>query len=177
MCLLMVQLEQFFSVPKLSWELDRQFIDSTISSTYTEKISSFKICVGKGFSRRWFAFIILVGPLNKHTAWQLHPCIHDYLLCISNVYTSLQQVNEWGMGRMQGTFPWCKKLIPTNSLKGRRVLESIVLIHNFRTKVVGSNHIKTVFDSKYEWYTVWDDRMSQYYFLPWWFESSNDGSV
>ena len=81
------------------------------------------------------------------------------------------------MGRMQGSFPQCKKLMPIDGLKGRLVLESILIIHNFCTEVVGSNQIKTVFDSKYERYAVWDDRMSQYYFCPDDFESGDDGNV
>ena len=47
-------------------------------------------------------------------------------------------------------------------------MESIILIHNFRTEILGLNQIKTVFDSEYkkdinlEGY----DRIRQYYLRP-----------
>ncbi len=44
----------------------------------------------------------------------------------------------------------------------------IILIHNFRTEIVGSNQIKTVFDPEYKWYINLEgyDRISQYYLRP-----------
>ena len=53
------------------------------------------------------------------------------------------------------------------------------MIHNFRTELVGSNQIKTVFDPKHEWYMKLEgyDRISQYYQLPENFESDDDCSV
>ena len=94
--------------------------------------------------------------------------MHNYLLHVSNVYTSLCQASEWGMRGMQGTFPRCKKRLPSDSLNRRLVLESIVLIHNFRTELVGSNQIKTVFDPEYERYINLEgyDRIRQYYLRP-----------
>ena len=81
------------------------------------------------------------------------------------MYTSLRQASEWGMRGMQGTFPRCKKRLPSNSLNRRLVLEAIVLVHNFRTELVGSNQIKTVFDPEYERYINIEgyDRISRYY--------------
>jgi hypothetical protein len=58
------------------------------------------------------------------------------------------------MHGMQGTFPRCKKRLPSDSLKRRLRLDSIVLIHNFRTEMVGSNQIQTVFDPEYERYST-----------------------
>ena len=48
------------------------------------------------------------------------------------------------------------------------MLESIVLIHNFHTELVGLNQIKTVFDPEYEPYVNLEgyDRISQYYLHP-----------
>ena len=36
----------------------------------------------------------------------------DNLICLSNIYTSLQQASEWGMHELQGSFPRCKKRLP-----------------------------------------------------------------
>jgi hypothetical protein len=56
-------------------------------------------------------------------------------------------------------------------------MESIVLIHNFRTDIVGCNQIKTVFDPEYERFITLDgyDRISNYYLQPEDFESDTDG--
>jgi hypothetical protein len=82
----------------------------------------------------------------------LVPNLRPYLLKISNIYSSLQQASEWGMRSLQGTFPSCKKRLPGNTLKHKKVIQLIVLIHNFQTEPVGLNQIKTVFDPEYECY-------------------------
>lgn len=111
---------------------------------------------------------MLVGPVTKRAARRLHRDIRDYYLRISNIHTSLRQASEWGMRGMQGTFPRCKKRLPSDSDKRRLVLEAIVLVHNFRTDYVGFNQIRTVFDPEYvrveslEGY----DQIAQYYFGP-----------
>ncbi len=40
--------------------------------------------------------------------------------------------------------------LPYEDIKRRRVLETIVYVHNLRTDIVGGNQIKTVFDPEYE---------------------------
>jgi hypothetical protein len=70
------------------------------------------------------------------------------------------------MRALQGTFPRCKKRLPGNPEKRKLVIQSIVLIHNFRTEIVGLNQIKTVFDPQYEMYISLRgyDRIRRYYF-------------
>ena len=72
------------------------------------------------------------------------------------------------MHGLQGTFPRCKKRLPSDFKKRWLVLENIILVHNFCTKLVGFNQIKTVFDPEYEWIETLSgyDRTSQYYFRP-----------
>ena len=55
-------------------------------------------------------------------------------------------------------------------------MESIVLIHNFWTDIVGSNQIKTVFDPEYEKFITLDgyDCISNYYLQPEDFDSEGD---
>lgn len=50
------------------------------------------------------------------------------------------------MHGLQGSFPRCKKQLPSDNYKWRLVLESIVLVHNSWTDLVGSNQIQTIFD-------------------------------
>ena len=72
------------------------------------------------------------------------------------------------MHGLQGTFPRCKKRLPSNPALRRLVIESIVLVHNFRTDYVGYSQIQTVFDTEYvrvenlQGY----DQIAQYYFHP-----------
>jgi hypothetical protein len=81
-----------------------------------QRIGPYKICVDKGFPRSGDAWNILVGPMNERSARQLHPAMFDYMLRVSNVYTSrvsnvytsLRQSSEWGMRALQGSFPHCK---------------------------------------------------------------------
>ena len=96
-----------------------------------ERIGDYKICVDQGFPRSEDATGILVGPIPERSTRQLHPLVRDNLIRLSNVYTSLRQASEWGMGGLQGTFLRCKKRLPSDKEKHRHVLECIVLVHNF----------------------------------------------
>jgi hypothetical protein len=80
----------------------------------------------------------------------LHRSVRDHLICLSNVCTSFWQASEWGMRRLQGTFPCCKKCLPTDKDKRRMVLECIIFVHNFQTELVGLNQIAEVFNPGYK---------------------------
>jgi hypothetical protein len=140
------------------------------------RIGPYNICVDQGFPRSGDAWNILVRPMNERSARHLHPSVRDNMLKVSNVFTSLRQSSEWGMQALQGSFPRCKKRLPDNCKMRRWVLESIVLIHNFRTDLVGSNQISTVFDPEYERYIILEgyDCISQYYLRPEDFDSDSD---
>ena len=84
-------------------------------------ISHYKICVDQGFPHSGDAWNILVGPMNERSARRLHPAMRDYMLRVSNVYTSLRQSSEWGMRAMQASFPRCKKRLPGNDRQRRLV--------------------------------------------------------
>ena len=81
------------------------------------------------------------------------------------------------MRGLQGTFPRCKKRLPSDSFLRRLVIEAIVLVRNYRTEYIGYNQIQTVFDPEYvrcenlQGY----DRISQYYFRPGEYDSEIDG--
>ena len=119
---------------------------------------------------------MLVGPVTKRAARRLHRDIRDYYLRISNVHTSLHQASEWGMRGLQGIFPRCKKRLPSHSKTRCRVLEAIILIHNFRTAYVGYNQIRTVFEPEYARIQNLSgyDRIAQYYFRPGDYDSEED---
>ena len=72
------------------------------------------------------------------------------------------------MRGLQGTFPRCKKRLPSDKEKRRRVLECIILVHNFRTEVVGHNQISAVFAPEYKRVINIHgyDRIRRYYLEP-----------
>jgi hypothetical protein len=82
------------------------------------------------------------------------------------------------MHGLQGTLSHWKKCLPSNHFQRRLVIEAIVLIHNYRTELVGFNQINTVFDLEYvriqnlEGYY----RITQYYFRPGEYNSDDDGN-
>ena len=141
-----------------------------------QRIGNYKICVDQGFPRSGLAQDILVGPIPPRSARHLHRDVSDYIIPVSNVYTSLRQASEWGMRGLQGSFPRCKKRLPIDSFTRRLVLEAIIFIHNFRTELVGSNQIQSVFDPEYERVITLEgyDRISQYYLQPGEYETDND---
>ena len=133
-----------------------------------KRIGDFKICVDQGFPRSGDAHGILVGPIPERSARQLHCSLRDNLIRLSNVYTSLRQASEWGMRGLQGSFPRCKKRLPSDKDKRRMVLECIIFIHNFRTEIVGRNQIAEVFNPEYERVINIHgyDRIRRYYLEP-----------
>jgi hypothetical protein len=78
---------------------------------------------------------------------------------------SLRQSSEWGMRALQGTFVRMKSRLTSNKRKRRQILTVIILLHNFRTDVVGLNQIATLFNVEYESYLNIRnyDRIAQYY--------------
>jgi ribosomal protein S27E len=142
-------------------------ICSNLLPVIKQKIGSFKICVDQGFPRRGDAEGILVGPLSKRSARSLSPILREYILRLSNCYVSLRQASEWGMRCLQGSFPRIKKRLPSEKKKRNQIIQSIILIHNFRTHCIGCNQIKTVFDDEYERVICLNgnDRISRYYNL------------
>jgi hypothetical protein len=58
------------------------------------RIGHYKICVDQGFPRSGNAWNILVDPMSERSARRLHLEVHDYLLRVSDVHTSLRQSSE-----------------------------------------------------------------------------------
>ncbi len=132
------------------------------------RIGDYKICVDQGFPQSGDATGVLVGSIPERTARRLHPLVRDNLIRLSNVYMSLRQASKWGMRGLQGTFPRCKKRLPSDKEKCRRVLDCIGLVHNFRTEIIGNNQISAVFAPKYERVININgyDRICRYYLEP-----------
>lgn len=157
--------------------------DGTLTTRFfshiKDRIGDYKICVDQGFPRSGDATGILVGPIPERSARRLHPLVRDNLIRMSNVYTSLRQASEWGMRGLQGTFPRCKKRLPSNKEKRRRVLECIILVHNFRTEVVGHNQISEVFALEYERVINIHgyDRIRRYYLEPGDYETDDEAEL
>jgi len=82
--------------------------------------------------------------------------------------TSLRQAAEWGMRSIQGSFPRLKATLTEEKFRRFRIIECAVRLHNLRTRLVGINQIRTVFDP------MWTpslfpsksyDRLARYYHI------------
>ena len=84
-----------------------------------------------------------------------------------------------GDAGITGTFPRCKKRLPSNKEKHRRVLVCIILVHNFRTEVVGHNQISEVFALEYERVINIHgyDRIRRYYLEPGDYETDDEAEL
>ena len=69
------------------------------------------------------------------------------------------------MRALQGTFIRMKSRLSANKRKRKLILTVIILLHNFRTDVVGLNQIATVFNIEYDCCVNIRnyDRIAQYY--------------
>jgi hypothetical protein len=69
------------------------------------------------------------------------------------------------MRLLQGTFTRMKSRLTSNKTKRKLILTVIILLHNFRTDVVGLNQIATVFNEEYDAFVNIRnyDRIAQYY--------------
>ena len=147
-------------------------MDGTLTTCFfvhiKERIGDYKICVDQGFLRSGNTTGILVGPIPERSARQLHSVVRDNLIHLSNVYTFLCQASEWGMHGLQGTFPRCKKRLPSDKDECHCVFECIILVHNFRTEIVEHNQISMVFAPENEWVINIHgyDRICKYYLQP-----------
>lgn len=67
---------------------------------------------------------------------------------IRNHATSMRQSAEWGMRAFQSSFPRIKDRIPWE-MRGKRkqIMKLLILLYNFRTRVVGINQIRNVYQS------------------------------
>jgi hypothetical protein len=147
------------------------FHDSQVSvglvNMVLEHLGPYKICVDQdqGFPRSGDMFDKFVGPMSQRTRDNLAPAMRQMLLQRHNMYVSLRQSSEWGMRALQGTFSRLKYRLPSDKLKRKYIIGSIVLLHNFRTHYVGLNQIATVFNPLYEQYVNIDnyDRIARYY--------------
>lgn len=60
--------------------------------------------------------------------------------------TSLRQMAEWGMRALQGSFPRLRdRLIYENRGERKLILQSIILLYNYRAAKVGQNQIQSTF--------------------------------
>jgi hypothetical protein len=84
------------------------------------------------------------------------------MICHSNIYVLLHQASKWGMPGLQGSFPWFRKSLPSESAKREKVICANVVNHNFHRDKVGSNQIISIagHDKIYHYYFQPDDYIS-----------------
>ena len=95
---------------------------------------------------------------------KLVPEVRQILLERAHRYVSLRQSAEWGIRALQGTFTRLKSRLTSNNRIRSLIIETILLLSNFRTTHVGLNQIATVFNPHNEQIINLDgyDRISRY---------------
>ena len=115
--------------------------DSTVAqdliNLVISKIGIYAMCVDQGFPRSGDLHGRFVGPMSKKMKKRLSPELAEYLLPLHERYISLRQALEWGMRALQGTFSRLKSRMTSNSERRKKIIFSIILLHNFRTEFVG----------------------------------------
>jgi hypothetical protein len=124
-----------------------------------------KICVDQGFPRSGALYDKFVGPMSKARRRSIAQNLRNWVYTLHNIYVSLRQASEWGMRALQGSFSRLKSRLTSNTEIRGEIILSIILLHNFRTSLVGLNQIATVFNEHYEQYINIEgyDRIARYY--------------
>lgn len=132
-----------------------------------ESLGDYAICVDQGFPRNGPLWGKFVGPMSRRQRRSILPEYQAFLAELHGLYVSLRQASEWGMRALQGTFPRIKSRLPSDKDKRLMIILGVVLLHNFRTDIVGLNQIATVFNPHYEQYIHLShyDRISRYFKL------------
>jgi hypothetical protein len=163
-------------------DVESCWADGSLTAPFFHKmkrrIRAYKICVDQGFPQCGEECGTFIGLVTKRAAWRLHCYLCDFLLCISNMHTSLWQASDWGMPGLQGTFPWCKKRFPSDNAMRRLVIEAIVSVQIFQTDYVGYKYMKTILDLEYVCVENLQgyDLIAHYYFHPGDYDSEVEGS-
>jgi hypothetical protein len=127
--------------------------DSQVARTLmylcTRRLKNYKICVDQGFKRTGAMLGLFVGPISKRRLQRLNVDLRKRLVAESNKYVRLRQAVEWGMRSLQGTYSRLTSLLTHDHESRQLLIEGIVLMHNFRTNIVGINQIQTVFGAAY----------------------------
>ena len=107
-----------------------------------------------------------MGPYSKKFLKKLDAVVRELLLERIHRYISLRQSAEWGMRALQGTFTRLKSRLTSNNRMRKLIIETVILLSNFRTAHVGLNQIATVFNPHYEQVINLDgyDRIARYFY-------------
>ena len=136
-----------------------------LAKAVNDHIGDYALCVDSGFSRSGDMFGKFVGPISRKRKRNLAPILRNHILLLAEKYISLRQASEWGMRALQGAFPRLKSRLPSNRIWRSEIIFCIVLIHNFRTNLMGLNQITAVFNPLYDEYINLQgyDKIRRYY--------------
>jgi hypothetical protein len=106
-----------------------------------------------------------VGPMSQAARRKIAPLLIDALKRKHAVYISHRQASEWGIRGLQGSFRRLNGRLTSDKVKRGQLIYSIVLLHNFRTRIVGLNHVQAVFYRSDDPYIniVGYDRIARYF--------------
>jgi hypothetical protein len=141
--------------------------DSIVSIELQQFIlqTDYAIAVDQGFPRSGRMYDRFLGPMSRRQRANIAPILQEHVEQQHALYISLRQAAEWGMRSLEGTFCRLKTRLTSDKKQRGRYLESITLLHNFRTVFMSINQIKAVFGLDYENVINIDgyDRIARYF--------------
>jgi hypothetical protein len=122
----------------------------TLGGLYDKLEETYMLCNGKcvmdsAFSSRGKPYVIKSAQNRRNQRNNNNRNLNlDYER--NKQATSLRQSAEWGMGALQGTFQRLRVSMKYEEFQERRfILETTVLLYNWRVNTVGLNQIRSVF--------------------------------
>jgi hypothetical protein len=103
----------------------------------------YRIVADSGFIRHDLNDCLL---LSRSAAALLRSDINEQQLAVQQAITSVRQAAEWGMRALQGCYGRLHTVLSSDHQRRACILECIAHLHNFQTRTVGVNQIRTVFD-------------------------------
>lgn len=70
---------------------------------------------------------------------------------LQRVMPSERQCAEWGIRAVKAAFGFLRLALPADSSQQYRILQVVVHLYNFRARVIGLNHIRTVYGNPSEY--------------------------
>jgi hypothetical protein len=110
---------------------------------------------------------IFVGPVSQQPLPKKRKAAQA-LMAEADKYISLRQSMHWGMKMLRATYARLTSVLTYNDTSRQLLLQSIFLMHNYRTNVLGSDQTNAVFGPEYGTISEFGiyDRVKCYFSLP-----------
>lgn len=126
------------------------------------KETNYAIIADSAFPKNKHFKHCVLKPIKK---FSMDPVKREEQKALSFAITSLRQAAEWGMRSIQATFARLKLRLTSDKVQRYNIILSCLLLHNYRTQLMGINQISEVFSKEYQCYVndASYDRIARYF--------------